>query len=1291
MSFLIYIFYININLIYSYIKYKGFWEAIKLENGNFLFLSENGLYTLDPTFQILNYTDKVELNNISYTTIKQFKREDGSNILIITKSNHYILNSDGNLLYTKIINGSLDKFQSSVIPYSHSRNVFSYYIINNDKPNIIFRKYSYNSTDEYFEIRDFNLINASEIYNNYITCQLMKNINENVISCFFPTIINDEYYINCTVFKAEENFEIIKTSQLKIEGKIKTGLKSEVMSTDDRKKVLLIFYINYGTILFYAGYDINNNSFTYANQISGDYCCPSIFTSDISYCKETEEFIVSFFTYSSLDECPNVYFIYSFDKKFEYSFLGILGNFILGDSIPFTIYDNTYFTQKIFFSSIAQKYCIILNLNSSNILSLFIINKDINITNPTELKSSDSPPKFICENYSDNFKILLEENFIEKCSSEINYMISNFSWYKFTINYKAFEFSFNCSKKYPYEIVETHKCVEYCDESSLLNGACILNYNKSNYINIRENTTDINIYEVFINQSDSISHELISYQSDNISQEVISYQSDSILHKLISYQSDSISHKLISYQSDSISHKLISYQSDSISQEVINHQSDSISIEIKNKDIKTYLLDSITEVKKIESDKSIISDTNLISKSTNFISDSQKINKLITNNIIITDNIGTEEEIKDLLNEILNKKKDSNKNFIENIQNILQNIFSDDSFKNILDSIVNAEKDITIINNETIIQITSTENQKNNKNHNISTIKLGACEETLKKAYKIDRDKSLLILKIDFFIDGLKIPVIQYEVYHPDNKSKLNLTLCHNNIEINIPVLVDENNLYMYEQDSDYYNDRCNTSANGKDTPLEYRRKEFINNNMSLCEPDCNYIGYDYDTKNSKCECKIKKEMSIFNIKIDTERLYNKFTGLTSSNIDIIKCYYLLYKKENLIYNIGFYIILFIIFLFCIGALTFVFKGYDLLVQKINIIISITKKTNKIKDTPSIITKNTNKKYKPKKRGKRKKNLKKQNNPPIKKVKNKNTKKRNNKLNLTNETKSILKLKSKNNESLIKNINKKKTKNSKYIKKAKKLKKINKSKLVTDVPDSKMKSLNNSKRYLNDYELNRMQYNDAIKYDRRNYMQYYWSLLKIGNLFLFSFMPNNDYNSMVIKICLFFFSFGLYYTVNALFFTDSTMNKIYEDNGEYDFIYQIPKILYSNLICTVINLIVRLLSLSEKEILKIKKMRKNENLKQKVEQLKKCLKIKFVFYYLISFLFLFIFWFYVSCFCAVYKNTQIYLIKDTLISFSLSLLYPLGYYIIPGLFRLLALKNKNNECIYKISFFLQSF
>lgn len=131
MSFVIYFFYINLTFIYTYIEgLEGNWEAIKLENGNFLIFSENGLYTLDPTFQILNYTDEVKIISNFYTTIKQFTKEDGSYILIKSLINVYILNSEGNLLY--IINDYIiwNKWIYSVIPYNHSRDVFNYYIIN---------------------------------------------------------------------------------------------------------------------------------------------------------------------------------------------------------------------------------------------------------------------------------------------------------------------------------------------------------------------------------------------------------------------------------------------------------------------------------------------------------------------------------------------------------------------------------------------------------------------------------------------------------------------------------------------------------------------------------------------------------------------------------------------------------------------------------------------------------------------------------------------------------------------------------------------------------------------------------------------------------------------------------------------------------------------------------------------------------------------------------------------------------------------------------------------------------
>ena len=55
-------------------------------------------------------------------------------------------------------------------------------------------------------------------------------------------------------------------------------------------------------------------------------------------------------------------------------------------------------------------------------------------------------------------------------------------------------------------------------------------------------------------------------------------------------------------------------------------------------------------------------------------------------------------------------------------------------------------------------------------------------------------------------------------------------------------------------------------------------------------------------------------------------------------------------------------------------------------------------------------------------------------------------------------------------------------------------------------------------------------------------------------------------------------------------------------------------------------------------------------------------------------------------FCAIYKNTQVYLIKDTAISFGLSLLYPFGIYLLPGIFRIPALSNKKNNRKYLYNF-----
>ena len=216
-----------------------------------------------------------------------------------------------------------------------------------------------------------------------------------------------------------------------------------------------------------------------------------------------------------------------------------------------------------------------------------------------------------------------------------------------------------------------------------------------------------------------------------------------------------------------------------------------------------------------------------------------------------------------------------------------------------------------------------------------------------------------------------------------------------------------------------------------------------------------------------------------------------------------------------------------------------------------------------------------------------------------------------------------------------------------------------------------------------------MKYEKALECDKRTYLQYYISLLRIKHLLIFTFITNNDYNSRIIKICLFFFFFALEYTVNSLFYQDPKIHQFYNDNGKYNFIYQIPQICYSTIISTIITFFIKFMSLSEKYIISLKQ---SENL-DNYTKVRKCLFIKFLLFFILIEIFLLCFWYYLGCFCAVFRNSQIFLIKDTFYSFLLSLIFPFGIYLIPGIFRLpsLRVQAKGRKCMYVFSKIIQLF
>ena len=243
---------------------------------------------------------------------------------------------------------------------------------------------------------------------------------------------------------------------------------------------------------------------------------------------------------------------------------------------------------------------------------------------------------------------------------------------------------------------------------------------------------------------------------------------------------------------------------------------------------------------------------------------------------------------------------------------------------------------------------------------------------------------------------------------------------------------------------------------------------------------------------------------------------------------------------------------------------------------------------------------------------------------------------------------------------------------------------FNVKKKTKKIPKKNQKTIKIDECY--DCEINSFSYENAIKYDNRTFLQYYISLLKAKHPIVFSFVPIKDYNSKIVKISLFLILFSVNYIVNALFFNDSTIHRVYLDKGDYNYGYFIPKLILYFLLSHILYSSIKYIILSEGNILEIKNYKKNVII---INKNKRCLNIKYNCYFSFGFIFLCFSWYYLSSFCAVYKNSQKVLIKNTLISLVISFIYPIIINLIPPIFRTISLNSKDKEPLYKISKVIQ--
>jgi hypothetical protein len=134
------------------------------------------------------------------------------------------------------------------------------------------------------------------------------------------------------------------------------------------------------------------------------------------------------------------------------------------------------------------------------------------------------------------------------------------------------------------------------------------------------------------------------------------------------------------------------------------------------------------------------------------------------------------------------------------------------------------------------------------------------------------------------------------------------------------------------------------------------------------------------------------------------------------------------------------------------------------------------------------------------------------------------------------------------------------------------------------------------------------------------------------------------------------------------------MTKIYKSKGKYQFIYSLPKTIFSSICCILINNLLKFISLSNKQIIRLTKEKNAKKEEKILFEIIKTLKIKLIIFFILIFIFSIIFWYYVTAFCSVYINTQKHLITNTFLSFGESMLYPFAFCLITAILRKIALK-----------------
>ena len=584
---------------------------------------------------------------------------------------------------------------------------------------------------------------------------------------------------------------------------------------------------------------------------------------------------------------------------------------------------------------------------------------------------------------------------------------------------------------------------------------------------------------------------------------------------------------------------------------------------------------------------------------------------------------------------------------------------------------------------------------------------LGECGEKIRALYRNNSNEPLIIIKYGIISDLTYEKELQYEVYDPDNFTKIDLSICNDsnvNLYIEMPIsdelakilknIIDQG-YNPFDINDKFYREICTPydSENGTDVLLDAREEYYYSSlNEIVCPDNCHAANYDLDSKYLKCECEVNDTDITLNLKhITGENIGNSFySTLKNSNWKVMICYNLVFNLKIFAHNYG-SIISLIFFLVYVGFIVYyILRGIEPLQLEVSKIMFKDMQDEEDKKEENANTAKTNK-IKNKKKGKGKKVKIKE---PPKKGKSRKENADNTGITIAKDsdntkTVSFNEAKKLKNEKLMTNPGKTKSKNNPFKDKFKKELIYTEGANLKNKKEKKENEIVDEEIILNlsNFQLNKLEYLDACKYDKRPFLKIYWSVLMREHILLFTFFSWNDYNLFYIKIERFLVLICTQMAMNGLFFSDESMHKA-NKTDDYNFVQQLPKIIFSLIATHIIEVLLCYLSMTDTTIYRIKELSRSKQNEEKILDEIKCMKRKLIGFFISTCLLFLFYWYFISAFCAVYQNTQKTFLLDSLISIIVQFIDPFFIYGLKILLRHLSMlkcANKKLGCVYKTS------